>query len=105
MWREKTEDNADEGARYMTYLFLAIRGYTLPREKVPVHRAASRSYSYRGVEIDPELQTDRDVPDLIVGDADAAAKDCGWPPSYHNGTHLAEDLDGNLPAEKARQMV
>lgn len=100
-----TETHANARARYMAYLVLAIRGYRAQREKVPIDRPVPRFYSYRGVDVDPELQTDRDIPELNISDADAEAKDRGRPPSYHSGSHFAEDLDEASPAEKARQMV
>jgi len=98
-----TETHANARASYMAYLVLAIRGYRAQREKVPINRPVPRFYSYRGVDVDPELQTDRDIPELNISDADA--NDHGRPPSYHSGSHFAEDLDEASPDEKARQMV
>ncbi|KAK5127583.1 hypothetical protein LTR85_006923 [Meristemomyces frigidus] len=53
-------------------------------------KARMRSYSYRGVDA-PEIQTDRDVPEMSIADD-------GRPPSYRAGSM-------DLPPELEKEMV
>jgi len=81
--------------RYATYLVTAILKFHNRGKASRKSQQAQRSYSYRGVDR-PEVQTDRDMPELDVTDADGSR--CR---SYQQHSESHE----GMPAEREKEMV
>lgn len=75
---------------YIVYLVLAIMAARTQSKPASWDTARTRSYSYRGVDA-PELQTDRDVPEMSTVREDR-------PPSYR-----ASSME--LPPEVEKELV